>query len=252
MGAAVLTLVMKTFVVQAFRIPSGSMEDTLQIGDRVLVNKLSYRLHGVGRGDIVVFSGQGSWDPAAPPASGNPVTGTYHSVLRALGLETSGTDYIKRVIGLPGDHVACCKSGRVTVNGVPLTENSYLYPGNTPSVQPFSATVPPDRLWVMGDHRGDSADSRYHTEDPGGGTIPESEVVGRAFVVIWPPSHLAQLPVPATFRQAALEAWGGAAPALPALAGIASAVPLLALGRRAGRRAMIGRRSRRRFRPAGS
>jgi signal peptidase I len=242
---------MKTFVVQAFRIPSGSMERTLQIGDRVLVDKLSYRLHGVGRGDVVVFSGQGSWDPVAPPAPGNPVTHFYHGVMQTLGLETQGTDYIKRVIGLPGDHVACCTNGKVTVNGVPLSEGSFIYPGNVPSIQPFRATVPLGRLWMMGDHRGDSADSRYHVADPGGGTIPESEVVGRAFVIIWPPSRLTQLRIPPTFKQAALDASGRAAPAVPAITGIASALPLLTVVRRVGRRA-ISRRRRRQSRSAGS
>jgi signal peptidase I len=204
-AAAVLTLLVKAFVVQVYRIPSASMENTLQIGDRVLVNKLVYHFRGIGRGDIVVFSGQDSWGPDAPPPSGDPLVRLYDAVLSDIGLASSQTYYIKRVIGLPGDHVACCTDGKVTVNGVPLTEGSYIYPGDAPSFK-FQATVRPGHLWVMGDHRGDSDDSRYHVGNPGGGAVPESEVVGRAFLVIWPLSRVGDLPIPSTFQQAALHA----------------------------------------------
>jgi len=219
--ALVLALLVKAFAVQAFRIPSGSMEDTLQIGDRVLVNKLVYDFRGVQRGDIVVFSGQGSWDPAAPPAPPeNLIPRIYHNVLRWAGLESDGTDYIKRVIGIPGDHVVCCDTeGRVTVNGVRLNESSYLHPGADPSLQRFNVVVPPGRLWVMGDNRADSADSRYHMQAPGDGTIPVNEVVGRAFVIIWPPSQLRTLPVPGTFKKAASARRGPVAAAAPAARG---------------------------------
>ena len=204
--AATLTLLVKAFVVQVYRIPSASMENTLQVGDRVLVNKLVYHFRGVARGDIIVFSGQDSWGPDAPAPSDNGFVRLWDDVLSNIGLSSSQTYYIKRVIGLPGDKVACCTDGKVTVNGVPLTETSYLYPGDAPSF-PFKAvTVPPGQLWVMGDHRGDSDDSRYHTGDPGGGAIPENEVVGRAFLIIWPPSQLRDLPIPNTFSQAALHA----------------------------------------------
>jgi signal peptidase I len=204
--AAALTLLVKAFVVQVYRIPSASMENTLQVGDRVLVNKLVYHFRGVARGDIIVFSGQDSWGPNAPPPSGNGLVQLWDDVLSTIGLDSGQTYYIKRVIGLPGDKVACCSDGKVTVNGVPLTENSYLYPGDAPSF-PFKAvTVPAGHLWVMGDHRGDSDDSRYHTANPGGGAVPENEVVGRAFLIIWPPSQLRDLPIPNTFSQAALRA----------------------------------------------
>ena len=204
--AATLTLLVKAFVVQVYRIPSASMENTLQVGDRVLVNKLVYHFRGVARGDIIVFSGQDSWGPDAPAPPDNGFVRLWDDVLSNIGLSSSQSYYIKRVIGLPGDKVACCTDGKVTVNGVPLTEYAYLYPGDAPSF-PFKAvTVPPGRLWVMGDHRGDSDDSRYHTGDPGGGAIPENEVVGRAFLIIWPPSQLRDLPIPNTFSQAALHA----------------------------------------------
>jgi signal peptidase I len=122
-------------------------------------------------------------------------------VLADAGIYSTQTYYIKRVIGLPGDHVACCTKGKITVNGVPLDERSYLFPGAAPSTLRFSITVPPGRLWVMGDDRAISDDSRGHmTRAPENGTIPESQVVGRAFQVIWPLSQFGDLPVPATFQ----------------------------------------------------
>ncbi len=205
-AAAVLTLLVKAFVVQVYRIPSASMENTLQIGDRVLVNKVVYHFRGIARGDIIVFSGQDSWGPDAPPPSSDPVVRIFDDVLSGIGLQDNQTYYIKRVIGLPGDHVACCTGGKVTVNGVPLSESSYIYPGNAPSAFRFSAIVPAGEVWVMGDHRGDSDDSRYHVGYPGGGAVPESEVVGRAFLIIWPPSQIRDLPIPSTFQQASLHA----------------------------------------------
>ena len=235
-AAAVLTLLVKAFVIQVYRIPSASMENTLQIGDRVLVNKVVYHFRGIARGDVVVFSGQDSWGPDAPPPSSNPVVRVFDDVLSGLGLHSEQTYYIKRVIGLPGDHVACCTDGKVTVNGVPLDEGQYLFPGNPPSTFKFSDVVPPGHLWVMGDHRSDSDDSRYHPGDPGGGAIPENEVVGRAFLIIWPPSQLRDLPIPTTFQQAALHAGAAGAAVLnvggPALAVGVLATPVLLLRRR--------------------
>jgi len=200
--AIVLALVIKTYAVQAFYIPSGSMQNTLAIGDRVLINKIVYHTRGIDRGDIIVFNGDGSWDPVTPPQNPNPIARLVDALEGIVGI-THGSDvYIKRVIGLPGDHVKCCDAqGRVTVNGVPLTEQGYLYPGNKPSVPFRTVVVPPGHLWVMGDHRDVSADSRWHTGDPGGGSIPEGAVMGRAFVIIWPPSHWGFLNIPATFSQ---------------------------------------------------
>ena len=231
-AALVLTILLKTFVTQVFAIPTGSMENTLQPGDRVLVNKLVYRFRDIARGDVVVFSGQGSWGPDAPPPPGNPLVRFWDGVTNLIGISAPGTDYIKRVIGVPGDHVACCDAGRVTVNGVPLSEQSYVHPGETPSQVPFSVTVPPGRLWVLGDNRANSDDSRYRRDDPGSGTIPESAVVGRAFVIIWPPSRIGDLPIPATFGQAGLRAAAAGAVTAPAVGGYALAVGLLRRRRR--------------------
>src|SRR6516164_8292791 len=228
----VLTILLKAFVVQVFAIPSGSMENTLEPGDRVLVNKLVYRFRDIARGDVVVFSGQGSWGPDAPPPPGNPLVRLWDGVTNLIGISAPGTDYIKRVIGVPGDHVACCDAGRVTVNGVPLSEQSYVHPDDVPSQVVFSVTVPPGQLWVLGDNRANSDDSRYRRDDPGSGTIPESAVVGRAFVIIWPPSRIGDLPIPATFGQAGLRAAAAGAVTAPAVGGYALAVGLLRRRRR--------------------
>lgn len=175
------------FVAQPFLVPSGSMENTVRIGDRVLVDKLAYRFGSAPRrGDVVVFDGTGSFDFQAPPPE-NPVARLAREAFSLVGLaRPDGTDYIKRVVGIGGDHVVCCdRSGRITVNGHAVTE-PYLYPGDVPSTDHFSILVPPGTLWVMGDHRGASADSRAHLGDPGGGMVPVGEVIGRADLVVWP------------------------------------------------------------------
>jgi signal peptidase I len=264
--ALVLALVIKSFAIQAFFIPSASMQNTLEIGDRVLINKVVYHLRSIHRGDIIVFDGSRSWDFDNPPASSNIFSKAIDELEGLVGVTHDSSIYIKRVIGLPGDRVACCNAaGQVTVNGVPLSESSYLYPGNAPSTQKFSITVPAGGLWVMGDHRLVSYDSRGHTGDPGGGSIPESAVLGRAFVIIWPPSRWSFLNIPATFEQPQLNASnaaaGGstaaldaaldngtpvraAASPLPLALGFAGAVPITWLQRKA-RRRLKSRRERR-------
>ena len=205
--ALVLAFLVKTFAVQAFVIPTGSMQNTLAIGDRVLVNKIVYHLRSIHRGDIVVFDGSTSWDAGVPRPSQNLFTKALSEFEGLFGVSNDNSVYIKRVIGLPGDHVKCCsKYGQLTVNGVQLAESDYLYPGNSPSDQKFNITVPAGQLWVMGDHRAISDDSRGHLGSPGGGTIPESSVIGRAFVIVWPPGQWGFLNIPATFEQPALGA----------------------------------------------
>src|ERR1700722_16674904 len=195
--ALVLALLIKSFVVQAFWIPSGSMENTLEVNDRVLVNKVVYHTRSIHRGDIVVFDGSTSWDAGEPQPSENIFSKAADELEGVVGIRNDPYIYIKRVIGLPGDHVVCCNSkGQVTVNGVALTESSYLYPGNSPSQTTFNITVPAGDLWVMGDHRQVSYDSRGHMGDPGGGAIPVSSVIGRAFVIIWPASRWNILNIP--------------------------------------------------------
>jgi signal peptidase I len=243
-AALVLALLVKTYVVQAFFIPSSSMEDTLDIGDRILVNKLVYHFRDIHRGDIVVFSGDGSW-LSPSPSSPDPLVRLWHTVIGLLGVDLPNDDFVKRVIGLPGDRVACCNaSGLLTVNGVPLHESSYLYPGETPSAIPsgsarFSIIVPSGHLWVMGDHRLVSEDSRLRRTDPGGGAIPESAVVGRAFMIVWPLSRWRILPIPATFEQSSLSAATAAAtaPASSLALGLLGAAPLAWARRRSRRRA---------------
>ncbi|MFD7880534.1 signal peptidase I [Streptomyces sp. NPDC059766] len=192
--ALVLALVIKTFFVQAFSIPSDSMQNTLQPGDRVLVDKLTPWFGSKPqRGEVVVFHDPGGW---LPEKAKEP--NAVQKALSFVGLmpSTDEKDLIKRVIAVGGDTVECSGSGPVKVNGKALDDSS-IYPGNTPcGDQPFGPIkVPKGRIWVMGDHRQDSSDSRYHQDRPGGGTIAEDQVIGRAFVVVWPVTRWATLPV---------------------------------------------------------
>ncbi|MQS14191.1 signal peptidase I [Streptomyces kaniharaensis] len=231
--ALVLALVIKTFFVQAFSIPSESMQNTLQVGDRVLVDKLTPWFGAEPeRGEVVVFRDPGGWLNDEPvQQSSNSFLRGVQDVLSFVGLMPSANekDLIKRVIGIGGDTVECQAGGPVKVNGVALNE-PYIYPGNTPCQQSFGPVkVPQGRIWVMGDHRGDSLDSRFHMDQPGGGTVPVDDVIGRAFLVAWPIDRWATLPVPSTFDQKGLAA---AVPLVPPAAGAVGAVGLLPLVRR--------------------
>lgn len=179
--AVIIAVIVKTFVAQAFYIPSGSMLPQLQINDRVVVSKMAYRLHDPHRGDIVVFDAPGE---RLPDTSALPVR-LVRGVVQSIGLAAPSTDeYIKRVIALPGERVEA-HAGHILIDGRPLTE-PYLQPSVTTG--DFAAVVvPPHTLWVMGDNRGNSSDSRVF------GPVPESTVVGRAFVRLWPLNHVSFL-----------------------------------------------------------
>jgi signal peptidase I len=194
LAALLISFLIKTFLIRSFYIPSGSMEQTLQINDRIIVNELVPDLVDVKRGDVVVFTDPGGWLDGTAPIStttGNPVSDgiSWFLTLVGLGAQDSNDHLIKRVIGLPGDTVECCNDfGQMSVNGVPLDEPYVnLPPGETRvSADDFSVTVPADSLWVMGDNRYNSKDSRYNGATPSKGFVPMSDVVGRAFVISWP------------------------------------------------------------------
>ena len=194
--ALVLSLLIKTFFAQAFFIPSESMEDTLLTGDRVLVSLLEPGPLELDHGDVVVFKDPGGWLTGVTAPERSTVSQGAVDVLTFVGIlpQDAGEHLIKRVIGLPGDRVVCCDDdGRLSVNGVALDE-PYLADGAEPSELEFDVTVPDDRLWVMGDNRQFSRDSRWHQDLPGEGTIAVDSLVGRAVVVFWPWSRRATLP----------------------------------------------------------
>lgn len=190
-SALILSLLLKTFVFQSFWIPSGSMEETLQVNDRILVSLWRPGPLDLRRGDVVVFKDPGGWlGPSGEPApTGGAKVWDEFATFVGLLPQDAGAHLVKRVIGLPGDVVACDPvDGTVTVNDVALIE-AYIKQGTLSCPYPWEITVPADRLWVLGDNRSNSADSRAHLGDPGGGTIPVTSVVGTAFVTAWPLDH---------------------------------------------------------------
>jgi signal peptidase I len=201
--ALVLSILIKTFLVQMFFVPSESMEPLFLKNDRILVQKVGYWTGEPQRGDVVVFQDPGGW------LGPQPALGPVQKALSTIGLYPAGGHLVKRVIGVGGDEVACCDSrGRITVNGVPLQEKSYIQRGEAPSTRQFDVHVPKGRLWVMGDNRANSEDSRFHQNLRGHGTIPVSSVVGRVWAVVWPLSRFDVVGRPGTFEQKALQPTG--------------------------------------------
>ncbi|MEU9073730.1 signal peptidase I [Kitasatospora sp. NPDC004745] len=238
--ALLLSLGIKTFFVQAFSIPSGSMEQTLEIGDRVLVDKLTPWFGAEPeRGEVVVFRDPGGWLEGAPTHSGGSVMSTVQKALSTVGLMPSADekDLIKRVIAVGGDTVECKAGGPVKVNGAALDE-PYLFPGSTPcDNDPVgTVTVPKGKLWVMGDHRNNSRDSRPHHNETGDGFVPVDNVVGRAFVVAWPLSDWSTLPVPDTFDKvpSGAAAAPAATPSVPGAVALGAVLPVALWRRRRG------------------
>lgn len=190
--AVVVSFLVKTFLVRSFFIPSGSMEDTLQVDDRILVDELTPRFGGYERGDVIVFRDPGGWLPVTVQPPRPPLVEAADWLMSVVGLSApdSKDHLIKRIIGVPGDHVVCCNAiGQLTVNGVPVDETDYLKlaAGQTaPQEVPFDVEVPEGSLWVLGDNRDNSRDSRAHTDEPSQGFVPVDNVVGRAFLITWP------------------------------------------------------------------
>jgi len=194
--ALVVSLFIKSFLVQFFYIPSGSMENTLQVQDRVAVNKVPFISDNIKRGDIVVFRDPNNWLPENLEDSSNSIASMAKSLLVTVGvLPNPAKQYlVKRVVGVAGDRIVCCAdSGKLSINGVEVTE-PYIYGGDAPSDIKFDVTVPEGKLWVMGDHRGASADSRYHQEDINDGFVPLNTVSGRVVAVIWPFKNVTYVP----------------------------------------------------------
>jgi signal peptidase I len=190
--AVLVSFLVKTFLVRSFYIPSGSMESTLMVNDRILVDEITPRFGGYERGDIVVFRDPGGWLPVSADPARSPIVEAVDWTLSLVGLSAPDSDdhLVKRIIGMPGDHVVCCNTiGQITVNDVPIDETDYLKlpSADSPaSAENFDVVVPDDRLWVLGDNRYSSKDSRYNQDQPGKGFVPVENVVGRAFLITWP------------------------------------------------------------------
>jgi signal peptidase I len=190
--AVLVSFLVKTFLIRSFYIPSGSMEDTLLVNDRILVDEITPRFTDYDRGEIVVFRDPGGWLPPSASQSRPALVEAADWLLALVGLSAPDSDdhLVKRLIGVPGDHVVCCNAiGQITVNDVPIDENDYLKlpTGETAaSGDAFDVIVPDGSLWVLGDNRYRSKDSRYNQDQPGKGFVPIENVVGRAFLITWP------------------------------------------------------------------
>lgn len=200
--ASLIVTSIVTFVVKPYYVPSSSMEPTLQVGDRIVVDRTVYNNRNVARGDIIVFNAAGIFAPLKPIPDRDPINGAIHWLSSSMGLTPPDENLlVKRVIGIGGDTVECCDTnGHITVNNIPLEETSYLYPGDNPSDIPFRVKVPNGGVWVMGDHRSNSEDSRYHMNDSSGGFVPESSIVGRVMFVGLPPWRFTLLDNPKIFE----------------------------------------------------
>lgn len=190
--AVLVSFLVKTFLVRSFYIPSGSMEDTLLVNDRILVDEITPRFTSYDRGQIVVFRDPGGWLPPTTEEQRPAIVEGIDWFLSLVGLSAPDSDdhLVKRIVGTAGDHVVCCNAiGQITVNGVPIDESDYLkLPAgeSAASADPFDVVVPDDSLWVLGDNRYRSKDSRYNQDQPGRGFVPVDNVVGRAFLITWP------------------------------------------------------------------
>lgn len=194
--AMVMAVVVKTFFVQAFYIPSESMEPTMLVNDKILVQKVSYWAGDVKRGDVVVFADPGGW---LGEGDSRKASNFIQSALEKVGLFPTGGHLIKRVIGVGGDTVKCCTDGKLTVNGVKLDE-PYVQDESITADRKFEVKVRDGYLWVMGDNRGNSSDSRAHQGDPGGGQVSVDDVVGKAWLRVWPLGRAGFIHKPSTFE----------------------------------------------------
>ena len=191
--ALAISAIIKAFLIQAFQIPSSSMEQTLQINDRIIVSKLVPEYRQLNRGDVIVFQDDDNW---LKRSADTPRPSLVGKMLIWVGLrpDDSQNHLVKRVVGLPGDRVQCCDTnGRLKVNGVSVDESGYINPGSAPSLIKFDVTVPAGKLWVMGDNRSNSEDSRFHMKEPSKGFVSLDQVTGRAFAIMWPINHMSTI-----------------------------------------------------------
>jgi signal peptidase I len=189
------SILVKAFLVQMFFVPSASMRPELMEDDRILVEKVSLWDGEVARGDVVVFQDPGGWLGATPEPTG------LQALLSLVGLYPDGGHLVKRAVAVGGDRVVCCdRQGRITVNGVPLEEGEYLRDDVRPSQREFELVVPDDAVWVMGDNRSNSQDSRFHMDGPADGAVPQANVVGKVWAIVWPTDRWEVLDTPDTYR----------------------------------------------------